>query len=89
MKDPVCHKELDTKTILYTSIYKNKVYSFCSLTHKQTFDGNPEKYAKQEPAEEYCYTCSSGRRYGGPAFYLWLGLIVLLIVVLLLSLWFR
>lgn len=86
MKDPVCGKELDPKTILYTSVYNNRVYSFCSYTCKLTFDKEPEKFANKTPAEQYCYSCGYDKSYGGLAFYLWVGLIIILIAVLLLSL---
>jgi len=89
MKDPVCGKELDPLTAPYTSVYGNMVYSFCSQTCKTEFDKNPEKYAKKEPAEEYCYSCGYKRSYGGPAFYMFIGLIIFLIVFLLLSWWLR
>ena len=89
MRDPVCGKELDPKTILFTSIYENRVYSFCSLTCKKAFDEKPERYAHREPAAEYCYSCGYNKRYRGPAFYLWIGLIAVVIVVILLSLLLR
>jgi len=89
MKDPVCDKKLDPKTINYSSVYCNRVYSFCSLTCKSAFDKNPKKYAGKEPADEYCYSCGYKKSYGRPAFYLWIGLIIVLIVVLLLNWWFH
>lgn len=89
MRDPVCGKELDPKTIPYTSVYENRVYSFCSLTCKKTFDEKPERYAHREPASDYCYSCGYSKRYRGPAFYLWIGLIIVIIVVVLLSLLLR
>lgn len=89
VKDPVCGKELEPKAILFTSVYNNRVYSFCSYTCKSIFDKNPEKFAHKEPAEQYCYSCGYGKSYRGLAFYLWIGLVIVLIAVVLLSLWRR
>jgi YHS domain-containing protein len=89
MKDPVCGKEIDPKTVPYTSVYHNMVYSFCSQTCKTAFDKNPAKYAKEKPDGVYCYSCDYKKSYGGPAFYLFVGLIMFLIMFLLLSWWLR
>lgn len=45
-EDPICNM----KTAEYledTTIYKNKVYGFCSTYCKDEFNKNPEKYAQQ------------------------------------------
>lgn len=91
VKDPVCGKDLAPKpeTIPYTSTFDNRVYSFCSYSCKSVFDRNPERYARKEPADLYCYSCSSGKSYHGSAFYLFIGLVIVIIAVVLLGLWFR
>ena len=43
--DPICKMKV-SKDVPYKSDYKNKTYYFCALNCKQTFDKNPEKYAK-------------------------------------------
>ena len=87
MKDPVCGKELDP--VKATSVYYNMVYRFCSQICKAEFDNNPKKYAKKEPADEYCYSCGYPKSSSGPAFYLFIALIIFLIIFLLLTLWLR
>ncbi len=43
--DPICNMKV-SKDSEYKSEYKNKIYYFCALNCKQTFDKNPEEYAK-------------------------------------------
>jgi len=43
--DPICGMKVN-KDSEHKSEYKNKMYYFCALNCKQTFDKNPEKYAK-------------------------------------------
>jgi YHS domain-containing protein len=45
-KDPVCGMTVDEKTAKLKSDYKDKTYYFCNTSCKNTFDENPEKYAK-------------------------------------------
>ncbi|MCL7383103.1 MAG: YHS domain-containing protein [Thaumarchaeota archaeon] len=45
-KDPVCGMMVDEKNAKYVSEYKARRYYFCSLTCKNLFDKNPEKYLK-------------------------------------------
>ncbi len=45
MKDPVCKMEVDESSGI-VSEYKGKRYVFCSKACKETFDRNPDKYAK-------------------------------------------
>jgi YHS domain-containing protein len=46
--DPVCKMEIDEKTAAAKSMYKGKMYYFCSLGCKKAFDSNPEKYLSQK-----------------------------------------
>ena len=43
--DPICKMKV-SKDGLYNSEFKGKKYYFCALNCKQTFDKNPEEYAK-------------------------------------------
>ncbi|MBW8521786.1 YHS domain-containing protein [Chryseobacterium chendengshani] len=45
-EDPICHMKT-AEYIKDTTIYKNKVYGFCSTYCKDEFNKNPEKYAHQ------------------------------------------
>ena len=46
--DPVCGMEVDENTP-YKTIYKGKVYRFCSLQCLEAFKANPEYYLKHGP----------------------------------------
>jgi len=46
--DPVCGMEVGEDTAFKT-LYKGKVYYFCSRQCKETFDKDPEKYLKGGP----------------------------------------
>jgi Cu+-exporting ATPase len=46
-KDPVCGMSVDERRAVYKTEYKGKTYFFCSPGCKETFEKNPEKYAKQ------------------------------------------
>ena len=48
VSDVVCKMEIDEKTAKWKSEYKGKTYYFCTPMCKQTFDRNPEKYAKSK-----------------------------------------
>ncbi len=89
VKDPVCGRELESEKIPYTSTYNNRVYSFCSYACKSSFDKNPERFANKEPAELYCYSCGSRKSYRGSAFYVFVGLAIFVIAVVLLDLLLR
>ncbi len=43
--DPICRMKV-SKDSEHKSEYNGKIYYFCALNCKQTFDKNPEKYAK-------------------------------------------
>lgn len=42
--DPVCKMGVNEESAEYKSTYKGKVYYFCALRCKKSFDENPEKY---------------------------------------------
>ena len=46
--DPVCGMEVNEDTP-YKSLYKGKVYYFCSRECKEAFDRDPEYYLKHGP----------------------------------------
>jgi len=45
-KDPVCGMQVDEKKPAATSNYKGKSYYFCSVSCKEQFEKNPEKFMK-------------------------------------------
>lgn len=45
-KDPICGMKVDLEKTKYTSTYEGKVYGFCSVECKSTFDKNPYQYAE-------------------------------------------
>ena len=47
LKDPVCGREVGRDSKFF-SYYGNGTYYFCSAGHKEEFDKQPEKYAKEE-----------------------------------------
>jgi len=40
--DPVCGMSVDPKKTPYKSVYKGKIYYFCSKMCKEAFDRDPE-----------------------------------------------
>jgi YHS domain-containing protein len=46
-KDPVCGMEVDEKQSKFHSEYDGKNFYFCSEECKDTFDNQPQNYAKQ------------------------------------------
>lgn len=44
--DPVCGMNIDPATAKHTSEYQGRTYYFCSPSCKQSFDADPERYAK-------------------------------------------
>ncbi len=44
--DPICKMEVDEKS-RFKSSYKGKVYLFCSLDCKQSFDKKPEEHTRK------------------------------------------
>ena len=45
-KDPICGMSVDEGRAAYKTEYKGRTYFFCSPGCKETFEKNPEKYAK-------------------------------------------
>jgi YHS domain-containing protein len=45
-KDPVCGMDVDPKTASAKSDYQGRTYYFCSMEDKETFDEEPQRYAK-------------------------------------------
>jgi YHS domain-containing protein len=94
MKDPVCGMDVDEKTSQYKTRYGNETYYFCSQTCKTQFDKNPMKFIKEgattHESHVYhggCGGCGMSSR--GPALYLWIGLMILLLASWILSRWLR
>ncbi|MFH1185971.1 MAG: YHS domain-containing protein [Chloroflexota bacterium] len=53
-RDPVCGMDVTSQEAAGTSEYHGTVYYFCSLGCKQTFEQQPEKYARRsEPAHAH------------------------------------
>jgi len=44
--DPVCDMKVTEETAAAKSMYKGKVYYFCSTLCKQMFDREPDKYVQ-------------------------------------------
>jgi len=49
VKDPVCGMEVDTSKAKYKSVYKGRVYYFCSERCKEEFEANPEYFLAHGP----------------------------------------
>ena len=47
VKDPVCGMEIDPASAAGSSEYEGQTHYFCNLSCKQSFDTEPEKYAKK------------------------------------------
>ncbi len=47
--DPVCGMEVDTEKTPYKTLYKGKVFYFCSPQCKKAFEQNPEYYLEHGP----------------------------------------
>jgi YHS domain-containing protein len=47
--DPVCGMKIDSEKTKYKTVYKGKVYYFCSLRCRKAFEENPEYYLIQGP----------------------------------------
>jgi len=90
VKDPVCGMDVDEKTATYKTVYENKVYYFCSVTCQSEFNKHPEKYQKTSPTTRhaahyggYCGPTNCGPPARGVALYLYFGLLILLVLLLL------
>ncbi len=47
--DPVCGMSVDPRGARYKTVYKGKVYCFCSKRCLEAFEENPELYLIQGP----------------------------------------
>ncbi|MEM0044407.1 MAG: YHS domain-containing protein [Sulfolobales archaeon] len=47
--DPVCGMEVDISRTMYKTVYKGKIYYFCSSACKKEFERDPEYYLKHGP----------------------------------------
>lgn len=47
-KDPVCGMEVSYETAQARSEYDGRTYYFCSMSCKEEFDQNPEKYMNHD-----------------------------------------
>jgi YHS domain-containing protein len=47
--DPVCGMEVDPAKAKYKTLYKGKVYYFCSSMCKEEFEKRPEYYLQHGP----------------------------------------
>ncbi|GBF08316.1 conserved hypothetical protein [Aeropyrum pernix] len=47
--DPVCGMEVETSSAMYKTVYKGKIYYFCSPQCKTAFEKNPEYYLTHGP----------------------------------------
>jgi len=51
--DPVCGMEVDTEKARYKSVYRGRIYYFCSYHCKKLFDENPEFFLTHGPSREF------------------------------------
>lgn len=47
--DPVCGMEVDPAKAIHKTVYKGKIYYFCSSMCKKEFERDPENYLKHGP----------------------------------------
>ena len=47
--DPVCGMEVDPSTARYKTLYKGKMYYFCSQHCKAAFERDPGTYLREGP----------------------------------------
>ena len=91
VRDPVCGKALDEKTAEYKAIHENKVYYFCSAKCQSEFNRNHGLYLQQSASDRhaahyggYCNTSGCNRPSRGIAWYMYLALLSLVLLLLLL-----
>jgi Cu+-exporting ATPase len=48
LKDPVCGMEVSYETAQARSEYDGRTFYFCSMSCKEDFDRDPEKYVTQD-----------------------------------------
>lgn len=94
VRDPVCGVEIDEKTAPYKTVYANNVYYFNSSECQAKFSEDPQKYAQQNVLKHashygaYCPSPGCAKPARGIAWYLYIGLVVLLLSTILLTLLF-
>ena len=94
VKDPVCGIEVDEKTTPHKTVYANNVYYFNSPECQKKFNENPEEYAQVTVPKHashygaYCPSPGCAKPARGIAWYLYIGLVVLLLSTILLTLLF-
>lgn len=47
--DPVCGMKVDPEKTLYRTVYKGRIYYFCSPMCKKEFEKNPDYYLEHGP----------------------------------------
>ncbi|MEM1526724.1 MAG: YHS domain-containing protein [Ignisphaera sp.] len=47
--DPVCGMKVDPSKVRFKTVYRGKIYYFCSARCKKVFEENPEHYLVQGP----------------------------------------
>ena len=47
--DPVCGMPVDPAETPYKTVYKGRIYYFCSLECKREFEKDPERYLREGP----------------------------------------
>jgi len=92
VKDPVCGMEVDEETAVYKSIYENKVFYFHSSACQAEFLKNPDKHTGQADETRhathyggYCGVQGCGKPARGLAWYMYFGLLLLVLLILLLA----
>ncbi len=94
VKDPVCGTEVDERTAPYKTVYANNVYYFTSRECQSEFNKNPEKYTQSIPPRHashygaYCPSPGCAKPARGIAWYLYIGLLALLLSTILLTVLF-
>jgi YHS domain-containing protein len=91
VKDPVCGTEMNEETALYKTVMGNNVYYFNSAACQTEFNRNLGKYVKENGLGHraghyggYCGPTGCGKPARGLAWYFYLGLLFLIILLVLL-----
>ena len=91
VNDPVCGVAVDEKTAKFKSLYALNVYYFDSEACKIKFDKDPQKYTHESGVQHhashyggYCPTPGCNKPTKGPAWYFYIGLLVLVLLLILL-----
>jgi len=91
VRDPVCGMNVEEKTAAHKTIRENRVYYFCSASCQAEFIKNPGKYLSQATTDRhaahyggYCSTSGCNRPARGLAWYLYIALLFLIVLLVLL-----